>query len=116
MADYPTLSSTVSYPIKPDGKLEDNTIASDYEAGYQQTRPKFTRQRRVWGIKYNALSTEDKAILVTFEGTVNGTADAFNWTHPKDLTTHVVRFGPPGIQYDLIRGNRYRVEFTLIEV
>lgn len=103
MPAFPTLSRPPSYPIDPDGQIEDAVLRSPAEGGYEQTRPRFTRMRRTWGLNYRHLSDTDVALLRTFETTTlsNGAA-AFTWTHPLGAGTFTVqlagpiRFGRPG--------------------
>lgn len=95
---------------------EDAVIRSDFDAGYEITRPRFTRNRATFGLSWNAMKSADKATLATFytTTTVNGSL-YFTWTHPDDGVSHTVRFtGPP--QYKLIAVNLWSVELKLREV
>lgn len=107
MANFPTLSRVPSYPLDPDGELEDVVIRSPQTGGYNQTRPRTTRARRNFGVNYKALKDVDVNLLRTFETTTlrNG-ADSFTWTHPLSGTTYTVqiiggikysRKQPPGV-------------------
>lgn len=90
MAAFPTLSVLPSdireVPI-------DRTIRSEYEGGYEHTRPRHTRDRKQWQIVYNQLNSNDKSLMDTFLGTtVRGGADSFSWAHPISSTVYTVRF------------------------
>lgn len=96
MTAFPTLSRAPSLPLDPDGEIEDVILRSPMEAGYEQTRPKTTRARRIFGLNYRALGNADVTLLRTFETTTlrNG-ADSFTWTHPLSGTTYTVRLTAP---------------------
>ena len=85
-----------SFPLDPDGELEDVAIRSPQASGYEQTRPRTTRARRNFGVNYIALPDVDTALVRTFEQTTlrNG-ADAFQWTHPITSTVYTVRLTAP---------------------
>lgn len=116
MPTFPTLSMDPNIPIDPDGVIEDAVLRSPTSAGYEITRPKWTRARRVWGVRYNALPDADAAILRDFEITTlaNG-ALSFTWTHPKGSPTVLVRLAGP-IAFTTIMRNRNQVAFTVREV
>lgn len=113
MLAFPSLSVNPSYPLIEE--WEDNTLRSDFEGGYQITRPRFTRTRRKFSIKYHFLSDGDKTALETFLITVKGGADAFNWTHPMTNVVYTVRFEKPP-QFSYVNYNIWRTEFVLMEV
>jgi hypothetical protein len=96
MAAYPTLTKAPSYPLEPDGVIEDVVLRNPMEDGYVQTRPRTTRARRTWGLNYRNLPDADIATLRTFEITtlVNG-AGSFTWTHPLSGTTYTVQLTGP---------------------
>lgn len=96
MATFPTLSRAPSFPIDPDGELEDVVIRSPQTAGYEQTRPRTTRVRHNFGVNYRALKDADVNLLRTFESvTLRNRADSFTWTHPLSGTTYVVQLPIP---------------------
>jgi len=96
MATFPVLSRVPGYPLDPDGELDDAAVRSPFDAGYEQTRPKFTRARRTWGINYRNLPDADVAILRAFElvTLVNG-SDSFTWVHPLTGDSYGVRLTAP---------------------
>lgn len=97
---FPALSRPPSYPIDPDGAIEDAVLRSPSDAGYVQTRPKFTRVRQSFGIKYPSLPDADVALLKTWERTTlaNGSGSD-TWTHPLSAATYTVQLGPGLIKY-----------------
>lgn len=115
MAAFPTLTKPPVYPLDPDAEQIDTVLRSDFTAGYEQTRPKFTRARRQFGLRYR-LEATDLATLRTFETTtlVNG-ADSFSWTHPLTAVTYTVRLVEP-IRYARTSPAITEVSFTLREV
>lgn len=116
MPAFPSLSKKPSWPMSPDGEIEDSTIRSQFEGGYELTRPRFTRSRRNWGVRYVMLSVADKNMLQFFEqNTVRGGADSFTWTHPTTGTSYTVRFTGP-IKYTLVPPGKHNAEFMLREV
>jgi phage-related protein len=91
---FPSLSRSPSYSIKE--SREDSVLRSDYEAGYVNTRQRFTRVRRKWELRYPYLTEVDVSTLRTFiDTTVHGGADAFDWTNPVDSVTYQVRLQKP---------------------
>ena len=92
MPNFPTLGTNPTIDGWEEGLAIDPTIRSQSEGGYVQTRARFTRLTNKWNIKYMALSAADKDTLRTFEKTVRGGSDAFNWTNPANSVTYSVRF------------------------
>jgi len=116
MPNFPTLATVPSFPLDPDGEIEDAVLRSPFTGGYELTRPKYTRSRRIWGLRYPMLTPADKNTLFTFEQTTlrNG-ADSFTWTHPVTATAYTVRFAAP-IKYHYFDRNKFAVDFSLREV
>lgn len=116
MTAFVTLSRVPSYPLDPDGVIEDNVLRSQSEAGYEQTRPRYTRARRSWGVSYIRLSAADEALLRAFEiTTLRNGADSFTWTHPISGTTYTVRLTGP-IRFSRPSVSGADASFTLREV
>lgn len=113
MLEFPTLSINPSYPLKEE--IEDSVIRSDFEGGYEQTRPRFTRQRKTFTVVYKLLPDADKQTLENFYQQLRGGADAFTWTHPVYGTTHTVRFTKP-IKFEYVFYNHWNAEIELREV
>lgn len=115
MAAFPTLTTLPRFPLDPDGELEDAVLRSNFEGGYEQTRPKYTRARRSYGLSYQ-LQSADEATLRAFElTTLNNGADSFVWTHPLRATTHTVRLTAP-IKYQQRTPTVCDVSFMVREV
>lgn len=117
MSAFPTLSSAFqTFPESP----VDDTIASPAEAGYQQTRPRFTRSRRTFGPIKMILSRSDRDTLIAFDATVKGSV-IFTVTHPITGATLNVRFSKDGrVKTEPIFGSnpinrQFTAEFTLEE-
>lgn len=113
MTAWPSIQKP-SYDLSE--KPEDTVIRSEFDAGYEITRPRFTRNRATFGLSWNAMKAADKTALDVFykTTTVNGSL-YFTWTHPDDGASHTVRFtGPP--EYSLIAVGLWRVSVTLREV
>lgn len=115
MPAFPALNDPPCYPLDPNGELEDSVLRSPFQAGYQQTRPKFTRARRQFGVRYK-LKDADVATLRDFELTtlVNGAA-SFTWTHPLTAVSYTVQLAAP-IKYGKSSRGISDVSFVLQEV
>lgn len=91
------LSVNPEYPLSEE--LEDNTIRSEFEGGYEHTRPRFTRNRKTFGLNYRYITDADKTTIENLFNAVRG-ADMFTWLHPKTNSAHIVRFvEPPKFEY-----------------
>ncbi len=91
MADFPTLSSGVmGYPLS-EGSLGFADLRTPTDAGYVKTRRRFTRDPKKWTVVYRGLTDADYTTMASFISTY-GTTGKFNWTHPVDSSTKVVRF------------------------
>jgi len=111
---YPTLAMLPSYPLEEE--REDGTIKTPYEAGYEQTRPKFSRRgRKTWKLTYKYMPTNDKHSLNGFLTSVREGAYTFTWTNPQDASVTVVRFGElPKFSY--VVNGYWDCDFSLKEV
>lgn len=117
MSTWPTLSSTLkNFAQQP----VDDTISSTSEAGYTQTRPRFTRERKIFGPLSMRLSRADRDTLVAFDETVKGST-IFTITHPDTGATLNVRFKSDGrvtirtVEDSAPLSRLYDAEFTLEE-
>lgn len=105
--------------VKPDIPLEevweDQALRSEFEAGYEQTRARYTRSRQTFKLHWGLMPTADKEALRTFWGETLGGSTAFSWTHPVDATVHQVRFASvPKVK--LKTQDRWTVDVVLREV
>ena len=96
MSNFLGLSKGPSLPLDPDGVMEDAVLRTPTEAGYVQTRPRYTRPRLMWGLNYNVLPDSDIAILKNWEQvTIRNGSDVFTWQHPTTLVSYDVRLAGP---------------------
>lgn len=58
---FPAGIRNPDYPL--DEQLADPTLRSEYEDGSQQTRPKFTRIRKIFTVEWNSLPDTEKELL-----------------------------------------------------
>ena len=108
---FPSLSINPSFPLGE--KRLDNALVSTSDHGYVHGRMKFTRDRRVWSVVYEGLTSDDKDDLDTLVGTV-GKAVSFSWTHPVTEESHTVRFLTLP-EYSYGRPSQYDTQFELCE-
>jgi hypothetical protein len=75
-------------------QLIDATISTPMEAGYKQTRPRYTRDRHIWSLPWEEtpLTDADYLLLKAFFSTVRIGATIFIWEHSFRKTSHDVRF------------------------
>lgn len=115
MTAFVTLVGLPSYPLDPDGEIEDVVLRSESTAGYRQTRPRFTRARRKWGVNYEDLTDADADDLRDFERvTLRNGADKFDWPHPVSGTFTVILTGPIKFSRNTYGGTK--ASFVLEEV
>lgn len=71
---------------------EDGEISTPTEAGYEQTRPRYTKDRGQWTLSWEEepLSVSDYNTLMAFRASIRG-GQIFNWTHPFTHAVHFVR-------------------------
>lgn len=113
MAAFPTLSRQPSYPLGEE--TEDMVIRDPSEAGYETTRPRFTKRRRIFTVVYGRLPKADVDLIdAFFAGSAAYGSAIFTWTHPKTAVAHNVRFTAPP-KTILTKFNAYDVSFSLRE-
>lgn len=115
---FPNISKP-SYPLAIG--LENNSIMSKFEDGTVQSRPKFTRSRRTFKVKWNGLPNNEYLTLEKFiRETVKYSAETFMWVNPatyntpEEETLEVRITDAPEAQMTVL--NRWNVELTLQEV
>lgn len=81
MANFPSLSVHPTDVLLEE--FEDDTIRTSFEAGYVQTRPRYTQTKRIFTVNYRNMPKADRDLLTTFISTVREGAFLFNWTHPE---------------------------------
>ena len=76
-----------------DSAASDPTIRTPKDAGYVQTRARFTSVPRGYHVHYEAITTHDKNLILDFENdTVNFGAESFTWRRPDGRGNVTVRF------------------------
>lgn len=112
----PTFPLTTSPLIRDFNETyEDAVLRSDFDAGYQQTRPKWTRTRRKFTASY-LVTQSQKATLHTFYVTTlaNG-ALSFDWTHPQTGSVITVRMDKP-ITFTPVSNSYWIATISMTEV
>ena len=85
MISFPNISRP-SYPLNID--TENNSLMSKFEDGTVQSRPKFTRSRRTFTVKWNGLPNKEYLILDKFiRETVKYSSETFSWVNPATYNT-----------------------------
>jgi hypothetical protein len=79
---YPALSANPAYPVAIDDD-DAQVVRSDKAAGYQHTRPRYTRNRKTFHLSYPHMTLADLGLLLAFYDSVRG-ADAFWWADPDE--------------------------------
>ena len=114
MADFPSIATPDT--ILPD-TTRGSTIRSKSEAGYVQTRARYTRMIRLFEMQWGHLSASDFASLQTFfEDTAIAGAQSFNWTHPETSTVYICRFVDDDLIFELQPVGDYQGSLVLEEV
>ena len=120
-ATFPNLTGPPSGPdvLEFTDRVSTNpTIRSPKDAGYVQTRARFTRYTRQCHIVYTGLKTTDKNTILAHEEERGIGSSSFNWTNPADAVVYIVRFLAPIIysEWEQTNYNRWVVSFDLEEV
>jgi len=87
-------------------------LKSDFEAGYVQSRPQWTRTRREFELGWSSMPAADKAMLEAFFA--NNVGGTFDWQHPGG-TVYTVRFADNEIEFKHRAVNRWRCSLMLEE-
>lgn len=118
MINFPNISKP-SYPLSIE--TENNSLTSKFEDGTVQSRPKFTRSRRTFTVKWNDLPNNEYLVLDNFiRNVVNYSAETFLWVNPatyllSEQETIEVRINNVG-KAEMSTLDRWSVELTLQEV
>ena len=109
--------STLPNPLYPLAVTrEDNVLRSNKDAGYEQTRRRYTRERKSYDLSWTAMRAADRNTIANFYD--NETADgslSFMWTHPIEGTTAEYRFTGP-IKESLSNPGLYEVSCQIKQV
>lgn len=118
MVAFVTLSRAPAWPLSPDGApVEGSVISGSSQGGYEVTRPRYTRQRREWGVSFRNLSLADIEDFRDFwSGDIANGSGAFDWTHP--VTDEVVSVRLVNGQYEAaqVSPTLFDLSFKLREV
>jgi len=101
------------------GKANWQTVVTPFEAGYEQTRARFTRNRMEWAGGWSALTSAQFLAFSSFVDEVKGGADSWEWTDSRisgAATTHTVRFIEESIQWRRGDAEYFDVSFAVREV
>lgn len=103
---------TIAAPNFPTDQTPDDPTLRASVAGYEITRPEYTRFRSAFTLKWRAMTSADLSTLMTFyTTTVVAGSLVFDWTSPIDNGTKTVRFsGPPKISQITDKLNEVSVE------
>lgn len=107
------------YSVTPDMTMpatpRDNTIRSESEAGYVQTRPRFTRKTSIFGpMKYSVLTQAERDLFWAHYDEVKCDG-IWPWPRPIIGTVHNVRFKEPPTE-EPVSPTCWSITFTLEEV
>ena len=120
-AAFPTITGSAKTP-RPMEYVEtvtsDPTIRSPKDAGYVQTRSRYTRSPRTYHVVFHGLTETSKDLIRAHEIDRGVGGASFTWTPPDRATTLTVRFAAPAI-YTPFEETNYKfwnVEMELEEV
>lgn len=96
-------------------------IRSNFEAGYEQTRSKFTRTIKEFVITWDSMSKESFASLQAhFESGVTGGSESWIWNDPTAKkgsgATREVRYVDDSLSFENIHQDWYRGSIRIREV
>ncbi len=96
----------------------DPTIRTPKDAGIAKTSARFTALPRQYHVRYEALTTHDKNLILEFEKTVVGGSESFLWATPHGGGNATVRFMVPirYIPWRTTNFTRWTVEFDVESV
>jgi hypothetical protein len=100
--DYP-LTDEVNYP----------QIRTEFESGTVQSRPRWTRARRTFTLRWGAMTEAHYALLEAAFVADQGTT--FSWTNPASSVTYTVRYKGDSLKGAVTMPGRRQVELILEE-
>ena len=110
---FPLADKSPDLPLEE--VFEENTLRSPMESGITITRPRFTKVRKRFTLRYSYLTETEILSLQSFEQEMGGSYP-FNWTHPRTNISYQVRFTAP-VQYRTISNpTMWSANFSLQEV
>ena len=84
---FPSIAPPTKINIEPSF----NTISAEFDGGYEATRERNTRDRKMFKIDFSLLTRADKDLLISHFNTVRGSVP-FDWTNIDDNVTYSVRY------------------------
>ena len=110
MATWPSISTA----SKLSEKNKKKQIKTEFEGGYVQSRAHWTREKRIFSMQWDTMTTTDKATLETFfEANLGG---SFTWTHPGTSVAYTVRFKDDELIFGFQPTAYWRVKIDLEEI
>ena len=95
--------------------FEDAVLRSEYEAGYEQTRARYTRLRRRFKCVYRISNAQKNTLDNFYVVNLKNGAFAFTWTHPVSGSNISVRYANPPT-YKPLPNNYWYCTMELSEV
>jgi len=95
------------------------TLVTPFDAGYEHTRPQFTRNRREWSGGWMGLTVAQFLAFTSFVNEVKGGADSWKWTDyniATAATTYTVRFIEESINWRRHDFELFDVSFAVREI
>lgn len=109
---FPSIANPV-YPLN-EGR-ENPAISSQMENGIVISRPRFTRIRKKWILKWTALKNDEYQVLMNFWDQMCGGSQEFQWSNPITNVNYTVRFTGE-LNFQLASYDMWEGEITLQEV
>lgn len=110
-----TFPSSIKAPDYPfDETFVKRKVMSKFESGHELSRATATVGKRTFRLSWNALPEAQYQTLKTFFDTQG--AETFDWIHPLDLTTVVVRFAESELSSKIVFYGHRKLEVLLHEV
>jgi len=105
-------SSGPAYPIKED--YYKPVVRTESEGNYVHTRPRTSRGRNRWTLKWEYIDDTDYQNLKGFFDENQGSA--FSWTNPIDSTTYTVMFSDDTFKGEAVSPGYWNVELNIEEL
>lgn len=113
--EFPDLSRAPNRVGYVEGLLQDPTLVSDFENGYQLVRSKYENVALKFEFVLSFLTSADKILLEDFQQEVGHNAGSFNWTSPFGKT-FIVRFNKTLTFKQERASNYWNVAVKLVEI
>lgn len=95
MSAFPNLGDTRIDSSQYEVEIEDVSMSSKSEGGYEFTRKRHTRRpRRTWKVGYQVLKSAEKQAIQDHWDAMGGGSLIFSWLNHQDGQTYQVRFKP----------------------